>query len=226
MQLVVEYLPILLRGAWTTVELTLSSTCLAILMSFISGLAALSKRRALRWTSQAYVVLFQGTSLLVQLFWAFYILPLFGITLQPFVVAVLGFGLNLGAYGSEVVRGAIQGVPSGQTDAAVALCFSPFQRFRIVILPQALKLMVLPFGTLLIVLLKATSLASLITIHELTFHGELLRRTTGDTITILFLVMLIYFAISSAISFAIGRLDKVGTRSPAMAALRRSGVSI
>lgn len=159
------------------------------------------------------MAVFQGTSLVIQLFWVYYVFPMFGLTLDPFTVAVLVFGLNLGSYGADVVRGALQAVPSGQFDAATALSFSQWQRFRIVILPQALKLMILPFATLLIVLLKATSLASLVTIRELTFNGEFLRAATGNTALILFLVMLIYYTLSTAITFSAEWLNNTATRT-------------
>jgi polar amino acid transport system permease protein len=134
------------------------------------------------------------------MFWLFYVFPTFGITLTPFVTGVLVLGLNLGAYGSEVVRGGIQAVPPGQVDAATALDFTPAQRFRRIVLPQALPLMLPPFGTLLIVLLKASSLVSLITLPDLTFDAETLRSATGHTVLIYGIVLVIYFCLSAVLT--------------------------
>lgn len=97
----------------------------------------------------------------------FYVLPLFGINLDNMVTGVLALSLNLGAYGSEVVRGAIQSVPRGQYEAAVALNLSPFDRMRRIILPQAVLLILPPWGNLMVETLKATALLSLITVWEL-----------------------------------------------------------
>jgi ABC-type amino acid transport system permease subunit len=85
-----------------------------------------------------YIEIFRGTSLLVQLYWIFFVLPLFGITLDKFTAGFLSVGLNIGAYGAELVRGAIQSVPKGQWEAAYALSMSPAKRMRRIILPQAL----------------------------------------------------------------------------------------
>lgn len=213
MDSLLEYLPLLAQGTLVTVKLTLYSACLALPLAFLFGTALLSRNLLFRWASRVYMAVFQGTSLVIQLFWVYYVFPMFGLTLDPFTVAVLVFGLNLGSYGADVVRGALQAVPSGQFDAATALSFSQWQRFRIVILPQALKLMILPFATLLIVLLKATSLASLVTIRELTFNGEFLRAATGNTALILFLVMLIYYTLSTAITFSAEWLNNTATRT-------------
>jgi polar amino acid transport system permease protein len=195
-----QYLPLLLRGSLVTLKVTAVSAVIAFAMSFVGGLARLSKHRIVRWAAGAYIELFRGTSLLVQMFWLFYVFPTFGITLTPFVTGVLVLGLNLGAYGSEVVRGGIQAVPAGQVDAATALDFSPAQRLRRIVLPQALPLMLPPFGTLLIVLLKASSLVSLITIPDLTFDAETLRSATGHTILIYGLVLVIYFLMSEVLA--------------------------
>jgi polar amino acid transport system permease protein len=201
------YLPLLLRGAVITIKLTAVSAIIAFGFSFVGGLGRLSPSRYVRLAAGTYIEFFRGTSLLVQMFWVFYVFPLFGLTVSAFASAVVVLGLNLGAYGSEVVRGGIQAVPRGQLDAALALSFSPWQRFRRIVLPQALQLMIAPFGNLLIVLLKASSLASLITIPDLTFDGETLRATTGNTTLILLMVLLMYFVMSMVIAMATRGLE-------------------
>ncbi len=100
----------------------------------------------LRWLAVAYIEVFRGTSALVQLFWLFFVLPHFGITLAPLNVAILTLGLNVGAYGAEVVRGAVSAVPRGQWEATVALNLTRMQALRRVVLPQAVVSMIPPWA--------------------------------------------------------------------------------
>src|SRR5579883_1886522 len=105
-----EYLPDLLRGCVMKLLLTGASAAVGTVMSVVAGVARLSGTAPVRMAAAIYVEVFRGTSLFVQLFWMFFVLPHFGIVLDPFVVGVLALGLNNGAYGSEVVRGAILAV--------------------------------------------------------------------------------------------------------------------
>jgi len=194
-----EFLPILLRGAVVTVEIAAVASVLAILVAFASGLARLSPTAWLRRAALVYIELFRGTSLLVQLFWLFFVLPFFGITLTPFQTAVLGLGLNIGAYGGEVVRGAILAVPFGQTASATALGLTPRQVMRYVVLPQAVLRMLPLWGNLLIELLKGTALVSLITVPDLAFRAYQLNQATFRTAEIFTLVLVIYGVIALVI---------------------------
>ena len=132
-----EFLPGLLEGAWVTIQITVAACVLALICGLLAGLAKMSPFRPLRWFAIGYIELFRGTSALVQLFWLYYVLPDFGITLPAIPVAILALGLNVGAYGAEVVRGAVMAVPRGQYEAAIALNMTPFTRMRRIILPQA-----------------------------------------------------------------------------------------
>src|SRR5581483_3269676 len=166
------FMPGLLAGVWLTVQVTVVGCIVAVVLATIAALGKLYGARPLRWVATIYIEFFRGTSALVQLFWLFFVLPDFGISLDPFTVAVLGLGLNIGAYGAEVVRGAIQGVTRGQWEATVALNMSRAQALRRVILPQALVAMIPPWGNLFIELLKSTALVSLITLSDLTFRAK------------------------------------------------------
>lgn len=115
---------------------------------------------------------FRGTSALVQLFWFYFVLPMFGMKLPALLVGIVVLGANAGAYGAEVVRGAILAVPAGQREAAVALNLTRARTIWRIILPQAVPAMLPPTGNLLIELLKNTALVSLITITDLTFRGS------------------------------------------------------
>ena len=113
----------------------------------LAALARLYGAAPVRSLATVYVEIFRGTSALVQLFWLFFVLPQFGLTLPPFLVAVLALGLNVGAYGSEVVRGAILGVPRGQWEATTALNMTRGSALRRIILPQAFVVMIPPWAT-------------------------------------------------------------------------------
>jgi polar amino acid transport system permease protein len=143
---------------------------------------------------------FRGTSALVQLFWLFFVLPQFGVTLNPFTVGVAALGLNIGAYGAEVIRGAIQSVDRGQWEAAQALNLTRSQALRRIILPQAFVAMIPPWGNLFIELLKATSLVSMITLADLTFKAQQLNQNTLHTVQIFSIVLLMYLGMSMLIT--------------------------
>lgn len=167
-----------LDGIQVTAVQFLMAAALAIVISLIMGLGKLSSNRLLRWPAVAYIEFFRGTSLLVQLFWLFYVLPLFGITFDKYVTGFLALGLNLGAYGAELVRGGIQAVPRGQWEAAYSLSMSPAKRMWRIILPQALLNMLPPWGNLIIELLKGTALVALIAVPDVMFEA---RQINGST---------------------------------------------
>ncbi len=205
-----ELLPLLLEGMLVTVRITCLAALLAIALAVLAALAKLSPWRGLRWVANAYIEVFRGTSLLVQLFWLFFVLPLppFNVTLTPFLVAVLGLGLNIGAYGAEVMRGALMAVPRGQMEAAIALNIPPLHRFLDIVLPQALAKAIPPATNLLIELLKGTSLVSLITLADLTFRANQLVQATFRTTEIFSLALLIYFLLAQSINLLMRRLDR------------------
>lgn len=202
-----DFLPALLKSAVVTVEITAVAAVLSLVMAFAAGLARLSRQWPLRAIAACYVETFRGTSALVQLFWMFFVLPFFGLSLTPFAVAVLALGLNVGAYGSEVVRGAIVAVPKGQYEAATSLNMTRAHMMRRIIIPQALVNMVPPWGNLFIELLKATALVSLITITDLTFRAKQLNDETFRTVEIFTLVLIIYFAIALVITLGMRLLE-------------------
>ncbi|WP_416986023.1 ectoine/hydroxyectoine ABC transporter permease subunit EhuC [Streptomyces sp. T028] len=190
-------LPSVGAGAWVTVEATVLGSLVAAVISFAFGLAAGSGRRVVRWTSRGVVEFFRGTSLYIQLFWLYYAFPLLtGYEFGPLLCGVLAFGLNYGAYGSEVVRGALAAVPRPQREAAVALDFSPFQRMYRVVLPQAWPQMIPPFTNLLIQMLKSTPLLWLISVADLTTVVQTLRDRTGETVPAYLTLLVLYFVLA------------------------------
>jgi len=190
----------LLDGAWITIQITALAIALSLVMGFLSGLMRLSAFWPVRAVAAVYIEVFRGTSALVQLFWMFFVLPFFGISLDPFTVGWIALGLNVGAYGGEVVRGAILAVPRGQYEAATALNMGKWLAMRRIIVPQALPNMVPPWGNLFIELLKATALVSLITINDLTFRAKQLNDQTFQTVEIFTLVLMLYLLIALCIT--------------------------
>lgn len=205
----VDLLPLLYQGAVTTLKVTVLSMGVAFLLSFLAGFARLSRRKSIRLVSSVYVEVFRGTSLIVQLFWLFYALPLLGIELTALAAGVAALGLNYGAYGSEVVRSAILAVPKGQTEASIALNMSPMLRMRRVILPQAMVIMLPSFSNLAIELLKGTSLVSLITMADLTYQGMILRTFDASrTFEIFGLILLMYFVMAYPLTLMMRWLER------------------
>jgi polar amino acid transport system permease protein len=202
------YLNLILHGALVTIELTLMGSVLALVMAFAAGLGRLSRFFAVRALATAYIEFFRGTSIFVQLFWAYFVLPFIGISLTPLQAGVLGLGLNVGAYAAEVVRGAVQSIGKEQYEACVALNLGRWQGMRHVILPQALLVMLPTFGNNAIELLKATSVVSLISLADMTFQAQVVRAQTGDTLFPFATILILYFAMASAISWGMRGLER------------------
>ncbi|MFT6878349.1 MAG: polar amino acid transport system permease protein [Granulosicoccus sp.] len=165
-------------GSIVTVQQTILAALLAITVAAVFGLMRLSNNALVRGTSVVYIEFFRGTSLLVQLYWIFFVLPLLGLTFEKFTAGFVAVGMNLGAYGAELVRGSIQSVPRGQWEASLALNLSPYKRMRRIILPQALLIMLPPWGNLIIELLKGTALVSLISVTDLMFEAKQINGST------------------------------------------------
>ena len=151
---------------------------------------------------------FRGTSVFVQLFWAYFVLPLFGIPLTPMQTGILVLGLNVGAYASEVVRGGIRAVPREQYEACTALNLTARQRMLHVVLPQAFVIMLPALGNSAIELLKGTAVVSLISLADMTFQAQVVRGQTGETAVPFLTILVLYYAMSSLIGWSIRSLER------------------
>ncbi|GAA2997439.1 ectoine/hydroxyectoine ABC transporter permease subunit EhuC [Streptomyces drozdowiczii] len=212
-------LPQLRSGLWVTLEATVFGALAALLLSFVLGLMSLSRLMLSRGVSRVVVEFFRGTSLYVQLFWLYYAMPpLTGYELDPLICGVIAFGLNYGAYGAEVVRGAVNSVPRGQYEAALALNMSPLHRMRKVILPQAWVQMIPSFTNLLIQLLKATPLLWLISAADLMTAVEKLRSRTGETLAAYITLLVCYFVLAYALTLLMNLLERSAKRRLGLAA--------
>lgn len=208
----VEILPRLLSGTLITIELAALSMVFATILSIGLGLLRLIAFWPVHWLVRAYIEFFRGTSLLVQLFWMYYVLPHFGLLLAPFVVGVLGISLNASAYGAEAVRGAILAVPRTQYEASTALNLSSAHRMRRIILPQAFIMLLPPWGNMLIETLKMTSVVSLIAISDLTFEAYQLNALTFRTVEIFVLVLGIYFVLAQIVATGVRMVERRAKR--------------
>lgn len=183
-------------GTLITMALTVLSALLAVAIAVVAGLMRMAPNMAVRGLATVYIEIFRGTSLLVQLYWIFFVLPLFGITLEKFTAGFVAVGMNLGAYGAELVRGAILSVPKGQWEAALALNMSPAKRMVRVILPQAVLIMLPSWGNLLIELLKGTALVALISVADLMFQVKQINGTTFLSAETFGTALIIYYVLA------------------------------
>jgi polar amino acid transport system permease protein len=195
-------------GVPVTIGVTVLALLLAVPLAFILALGRMSSWRIISWPAACFVEIFRGTSAIVQLFWAFYVLPFFGLPLSPLAAGVIVLGLNEGSYFSEVVRAALQLVMAGQRDAVVALHLPRGYRFFRIMLPQALPLMMPPFGNAVITLIKFTSLVSLVTLQDISFRAGIVRASTGNSAAVYGVALMTYFCLSLVAFFLLGRLEK------------------
>ena len=188
--------PRLWDGLLLTVQLTVISGLLAFIVAIILGLMAGSAKVLVRIPARIIIEFFRGTSLLVQLMWLFYVLPLFGPSLEAMLVAVFGLTLNYGAYGAEAVRASLTSVPQGQWEATVALSMSWPHKMRRIIFPQAWALMLPSLTNLWVHLLKGSSIVYIIGMSEFTFELLQLRRTTDWFFALAVVGLVVYFLIA------------------------------
>ena len=148
-----EHGPTLLLGTVTTLKVLICATILYVIISIIFGLMRVSNNSVIQGVATVYIEFFRGTSLMVQLFWFYYVLPFFGVSLEAFISGVVAIGLNFVAYGAEIVRGGILAVPRGQWEGAHALNLSPAKRMRRIIIPQIFPIILPPAANLTVELL-------------------------------------------------------------------------
>ncbi|MEV5608466.1 ectoine/hydroxyectoine ABC transporter permease subunit EhuC [Streptomyces sp. NPDC052225] len=214
-----------LPGIWITIQLTVYSAALATVVAFAAGMARTHRLWIVRFVAGFYTEVFRGTSALVLMFWIFFVLPqLAGWSLVPMWAAVLALGLSYGAYGAEIVRGALKAVAPAQREAGVALSFTPWQRMRLILLPQAVPEMIPPFSNLLIELLKGTALVSLLGIGDVSFAANLVRLATTESAEIYSLTLVIYFVIAFLLTRVMRGVERKAKAGIGQRPARRNGI--
>ena len=191
-----QYWPLLLSGTGVTVAQFLLGAALTVFLALVFGLMKMSSNKFIMGSAVTYIELFRGTSLLVQLYWIFFVLPLFGLTLEKFTAGWVAIGLNAGAYGAELVRGGIMSVPKGQWEAATAINMSSARRMWRIILPQALVNMLPAWGNLMVEILKGTALVSLISVTDLMFQAKQINASTYMSAQIFGTALIIYYILA------------------------------
>jgi polar amino acid transport system permease protein len=203
-----DFLPILLKGCVVTVELTLAALVLSTVLGFVWALLRLSPSRALSVPAVTIITVIRGIPILVQLFYIYFVLPDLGIQLSAFQAGFIGLGIAYSAYQAENFRAGIQAVDPGQIEAAGSLGMRPALIMRRVVLPQAVRVFLPPYGNTMIMMLKDSSIASAITVAELTRGGQLIAASTFKNMTVFTLVALLYLAMSLPLTYLAHRLER------------------
>ncbi|UJF34678.1 amino acid ABC transporter permease [Paenibacillus hexagrammi] len=207
--IIVEYLPLLLKGTLLTIGISILSILFGSVLGLGVGLGKMSHRWFLRYPMSIYVNFFRGTPLLVQILLVhFGVVPLFLGTTNAIVASIVALSLNSAAYTAEIFRAGIQSIDKGQTEAAHSLGMTHFQTMRLIILPQAIKRMIPPFGNEFIVLVKDSSLFAVIAAPELMYWANAMRSQYFKVWEPYLTAALIYFILTYSLSKLLGYVER------------------
>ncbi len=202
-------LPILGLGLLVTIEAAVVGFAIALVLGLVWCLLRRSRAKAVSWTTAAVVEFIRDTPLLVQLFFLYYVLPEYGMTLPAFLTGALTLGLQYSAYTSEVYRGGFDAVPRGQWEAAVALNLSRFRVYRDIVIPQAIPRIMPSMGNYAVSMLKETPVLSVVTVLDMLNLASMIGDRTFEYLVPLSLVGLIFPAMTTLCSAGIHALDRV-----------------
>ncbi|MEH3086853.1 MAG: amino acid ABC transporter permease [Xylophilus ampelinus] len=203
-----DFLPILLQGAVVTVQVTVLAFLLSSAIGLALALLKLSRIRALSIAASTVINVIRGLPIIVQLFYIYFVLPDFGVQLSAFQAGVIGLGIAYSAYQAENFRAGIEAVDPGQREAALAMGMRPALLMRRVVLPQAFRIALPPYGNTLVMMLKDSSLVSTITVAEMTRAGQLIASSTFQNMTVYTLVALLYLAMSLPLVWCLRQLER------------------
>ena len=202
------FLPILLQGLKFTILVTFGSLALSTLLGLVWALMRVSGIAWLAFVAKVIVNALRGIPILVQLFYIYFVFPEFGLALSALQAAILGLGIAYSAYQAENFRAGIEAIDHGQVEAAQSIGMGWFLMMRRVILPQAVKVVLPPYGNIMIMMLKDSSQASTITVAELTLQGQILASSTFKNMTVYTLVALLYLSMSLPLIAFVGWLER------------------
>lgn len=203
-----QFLPLLLQGLKFTILVTLGSLALSTVLGLVWALMRVSGVAPLVLAAKLVVNTLRGIPILVQLFYIYFVFPEFGLALSALQAAILGLGIAYSAYQAENFRAGIEAIDHGQVEAAESIGMGWFLMMRRVILPQAIKVVLPPYGNIMIMMLKDSSQASTITVAELTLQGSLLASSTFKNMTVYTLVALLYLSMSLPLIAFVGWLER------------------
>jgi polar amino acid transport system permease protein len=192
--------PLLLRGTWITLELSLAATAMGLVVAIFCAWGKTSGPAPARWAINAYIELIRNTPFIVQLFFFFFALPAIGLRWSPYTAALTAMVVNLGAYATEIIRAGIEAIPKGQIEAGLALNLKPHQVFRLIILKPALRAIFPALTSQFILLMLSSSVVSVISADDLTSVAANLQSQTFRSFEIYIVVTLIYLALALAFS--------------------------
>lgn len=203
-----DFLPILLKGAVVTVEITFCAFVLSTLFGLVLALMRVSSNKVLSNAAATFINVIRGLPIIVQLFYIYFVLPDLGVQLSAFQAGFIGLGVAYSAYQAENFRAGIQAIDHGQIEAAQSIGMRSPLIMRRVILPQAFRIALPPYGNTLVMMLKDSSLASTITVAEMTRAGQLIASSTFQNMTVFTLVALLYLALSLPLVYGLRRLER------------------
>jgi polar amino acid transport system permease protein len=208
LQNAIDFLPILLKGAVITIEITACAFVLSSILGLALALLKVSRNRAASTFGSTVINLIRGLPIIVQLFYIYFVLPDMGVQLSAFQAGVIGLGIAYSAYQAENFRAGIEAIDHGQIEAAHAIGMRGPLIMRRVVLPQAFRIALPPYGNTLVMMLKDSSLASTITVAEMTRAGQLIASSTFQNMTVFTLVALLYLGLSLPLVYGLRRLER------------------
>jgi polar amino acid transport system permease protein len=207
-----EFFPILLQGVGLTILVTIGSLVLSTILGLVWAMMRVSGIRALSGVSAGLINLIRGIPIIVLLFYLYFVMPDFGITLTALQAAILGLGIAYSAYQAENFRAGIEAIDKGQIEAAQTIGMGWWLTMRRVVLPQAVRIVLPPYGNIMIMLLKDSSQASTITVAELALQGKLIASSTFKNTSVFTLVALMYLTMSIPLILLVRHLEKRASR--------------
>ncbi|HEV7438452.1 MAG TPA: amino acid ABC transporter permease [Methylobacterium sp.] len=208
-----EFLPILFQGVQLTVLITVASLAVSTVLGLFWAMLRVSGSRVLSGFSVVMVNILRGIPIIVQLFYIYFVMPEFGVSLTAVQAGIIGLGIAYSAYQAENFRAGIEAVDRGQVEAAQAIGMGWWLTMRRVVLPQAIRIALPPYGNLMIMMLKDSSQASTITVAELALQGKLIASSTFKNTSVFTLVALMYLALSLPLILLVRHLEKRTDRS-------------
>lgn len=202
-------LQFLLGGMWWTILVSLSAIVLSVILGALVAVAGLSSRKSLNWINRVYVEVFRSIPLLVLMLWVFYGLPvIIGLQLGVFATGVLSLAISDSAFEAEVFRAGIQSVPKGQIEAARSLGLNWTQQMRLVVMPQAIKVILPALGNQFVYVLKMSSLISVIGLQELTRRANELNVSEYRPLETYTLLVVEYLLLILFVSYMVRRMER------------------
>lgn len=207
-ELALKSFPYVIQGLGLTLLISVVGMLVGLLLGLFLALGRMSKVKALRWPARVYISFMRGTPILVFLYILYFGLPMAGIEFSALTAALLGFSLNSAAYIAEIQRSALSSIEKGQWEASTALGMSYWQTMRQIVIPQATRIAIPPLSNVMLDLIKASSLAAVITVPELLHHAKIVGGREFDFMTLYILVALIYWGVCVGVSFLQELLEK------------------